>query len=379
MRTIQVKCPCGRLLRVGEQAMGKRVCCPACGSVHIIPERPTATPESTSLKGAVDGVDDAVKTPAEPLKIQTPVWLLYFGLLTAAAILWGTLATWMLRDRTAHMEDALRRVDAAEKAAKVSIEQAEAIKSQAIKDVEAIKREAEAIKREAEALRQQAEATRVREEEKVLKLHPNFRKLVPGEISVRESCLESFTIENGVVHVKLMNNSRSPIIPVFSIAFFDKHGAETDHVDFTWLITTIDPGQTSSDEKPIRPNLARPVYYTLSLKGGARLFAADNAQPAEPTLVVGDQVVLQDQGNSRVFLATSNWAWDEMIDAENAKSQDLMARLIRQGKVIAPKSGTVCVIVKNGFLSKLVLIKEGAYADQEGWVQMEFVKPFKGR
>jgi len=346
------------------------------------PRAADCSTRKTSLKGEVDGFDEAVATPSKPL--HTPAWLLYFGFLTAAAILWGILATWKLQDRTAQMDEALRRVDAAEKAAKVAIAEAEAIKSQAIKDVEIIrreaetlKREAETLKREAETLRQQAEATRVREEEKVLKLHPNFRKLVPGEISVRESYLESFAIENGVVHVKLKNNSGSPITPVFSIAFFDKDGAQTDHVDFTWLITTIDPGQTSSDEKPIRPNLARPVYYTLSFKGGARLFAADNAQPAEPTLVVGDQVVLQDQGNRRVLLATSDWAWDEMLDAENANSADLIARLIRQGKVIAPKSGTVCVIVKNGSFSKLVLIKEGSFAGQEGWIQNELVKPFK--
>ena len=56
---------------------------------------------------------------------------------------------------------------------------------------------------------------------------------------------------------------------------------------------------------------------------------------------------------------------------------DLMARLIQQGKVITPPSGTVGVIVKTGVLSMLVYIKDGVFAGQEGWIQRELVKPLK--
>ncbi len=38
-------------------------------------------------------------------------------------------------------------------------------------------------------------------------------------------------------------------------------------------------------------------------------------QSAYPVLVVGDQVILQNEGNSRVFVATTDSAWDEMLGA----------------------------------------------------------------
>ncbi len=261
--TIQVECPCGRLLRVGEQALGKKARCPACGSVLIIPERPTAAPEAASLKGEFDGFDGAVTMSSKPIKIQTPAWLLYFGLLTAAAILWGTLATWKLRDRTAQMENALSRVDAAEKAAKAAVaqadEQVEAIRRQAAWDVEAATRKAET----AESFGRHAEATRIAEEQKLLKQYSFLRKVVPGETVVHEEYLESFTIQDGVVHVKLRNTSGSSITADFSLVFFDKTGART--ADLAWRLTGVDPGEVGCAGKPIDPKAGPPVYYNCHI------------------------------------------------------------------------------------------------------------------
>src|SRR5271157_4039533 len=143
MRTIQVKCPCGRLLRVGEQAMGKKAPCPDCGSILMIPVRPTTAPEATKPKGKDETSYDADLPSSQPLKIQTPVWLLYFGLLTAAAIAWGAFATWKLQMRTVQMEESRKR---AEDAVRDAVSAAKAVTDHA----EGIRKEAEAIIRQAE-------------------------------------------------------------------------------------------------------------------------------------------------------------------------------------------------------------------------------------
>ena len=129
--TTMIECACGRVLRVHEPTPGKRVRCPHCGSVLIIPERPTAAPEDTSLKGPVDGFDESVTSPSEPLKLQTPMWLLYFGLLTAAAIAWGAFATWKLQVRTVQMEESRMRAEDAVSAAKAVTDHAAGIRKEA--------------------------------------------------------------------------------------------------------------------------------------------------------------------------------------------------------------------------------------------------------
>jgi hypothetical protein len=319
--TTLIECPCGRVLRVREPTPGKRVRCPDCGTVLEIAEPPTPTPDrgrpeaadqepavrhqepSASAEQPLDVLNvlqqssdddiilplidvkfdtdetDHLEIPAQvslvPPKIQTPAWLLYLGLLSTAAIIWGTLATWKLRDRTAQMENALSRVDAAEKAAKAAIEQAEAIKKQATRDVEDARRKAET----AESFGRQAEATRIAEEQKLLKQYPFLRKVDPGETVVHEEYVESFTIQNGVVHVVLRNTSESPITPDFSLVFFDKNGAKTSVVDIALAFTSIDPGQMDSAGKPIDPKAGPPVYYNCHINTHAPpRVAAGNGQ-----------------------------------------------------------------------------------------------------
>jgi hypothetical protein len=373
-------CQCGSRIRIGHARPGQKGRCPKCGDTFIVPASPEFDSKGpTPLKNS-DDIGGRVRDLQERPNIRTPGWLLYLGLMTATSILWGTLATLKLQSRTREMQEALSQADAAAKAAKVSIAEAEAIKKQASEEIGIIRRDAEAV-------RKQPEITRLQAEEQFLERHSNARKLVPGEILVRERYLESFTIESGTIHFKFRNTSELTVKPDLSILFFDKDGAETQNLNISWFLTTIDPGQTSSDEATIRPKLGPPVYYALSVRDGTHFVATNKWQPSEPILrrpsepivAIGDQIVVQAAGDVPVFLATSDAAWYEMLDATSAKSAELVARLILQGKVIAPKGGTAGVVVKTGVLSTFVLIKEGPYAGREGWIPSEFVKPFNRR
>lgn len=98
--------------------------------------------------------------------------------------------------------------------------------------------------------------------------------------------------------------------------------------------------------------------------------------PAAQAVHTGDAVVIHLPGaDYGPWLATSEDAWNEMIDAQNSKSGELMGRLMEQGRVIRVPNGTPGVVVKTSFLSLLVRLTEGDARGQEGWIQREFVKP----
>ena len=113
--------------------------------------------------------------------------------------------------------------------------------------------------------------------------------------------------------------------------------------------------------------------------GGGRLPGRAQApapsRPAERSLAVGDAVILDVPGATRVYLATTDESWNDLLDAENAKSVELMSRLIERGRAIVVANGTRGVIVKNAVLSRLVRLTDGPSRGQEGWIQAEFVKP----
>lgn len=98
--------------------------------------------------------------------------------------------------------------------------------------------------------------------------------------------------------------------------------------------------------------------------------------PSRPVLHVGDRVVINlPNADYGPWLATSEDAWNEMLDAENAKSMELMNRLTEQGRVIRVQNGTPGVIVKTAFMSTLVRLTDGPFEGQEGWLQREFMAP----
>jgi hypothetical protein len=375
---IHFSCECGRPLSIDDSKAGKKGRCPACGAVLKIPDLPPIPGKSAGpLDQTEHRLDDEVTmAPAPgPPAIRTPVWLLYLGLVATSAILWGMLATAILLERSRQVEEALYRADLAEQASKESIARAETIKSRAFQEAEVIRREAKSLREQAEVAREQAEVTKFKEEEKLHKLYPHLRKLVPGENLVKEKYLEAFTLDNGVFRAKFRNTDTSSVQPDFSITFFDKNANRTDGADISWMMASIGPGEASTDEKPIHPMLGQPVYYTLNFRSAPPPGAAASNNRSEAPLSAGDRVILQDVGYKRVFLATDDSAWHDMLNAEVKDSVELMSRLVTQGKVIAVKGGTAAVIVQNGFLSKLVRITEGPHAGREGWIQNELVKP----
>ena len=89
---------------------------------------------------------------------------------------------------------------------------------------------------------------------------------------------------------------------------------------------------------------------------------------------VGDLAVLHIPGNSYLYLAASDAAWNEMLDAENKRDAGWMGELVAAGKVLKVTNGTAARVLKLSFASRMVRIAEGPNAGSEGWIQLEFVK-----
>jgi hypothetical protein len=97
--------------------------------------------------------------------------------------------------------------------------------------------------------------------------------------------------------------------------------------------------------------------------------------PSRPVAHVGDRAVLDRPGGIIVTLAVDDAAWDEMLDAQNADSRELMDRLVQQGRVIREANGNTVLVVKQGIFSVFVQVVDGIHNGAEGWVQSEFVRP----
>jgi hypothetical protein len=89
---------------------------------------------------------------------------------------------------------------------------------------------------------------------------------------------------------------------------------------------------------------------------------------------VGEGAVLVVPKSSQVWLAVDD-AWDEMIDAENAQDYEEMNILIGRGRVVRTPSGTRAKVIKRGFTSCKVRLRDGTVPGFEGWIQTEFVRP----
>lgn len=377
---IHFSCSCGRKLRTDDALAGTRAKCPGCSATVEVPALPP-TPwldVDFHLHPDETPADETLATPPPvPPTLRTPAWLLYLGILTLAAIAWGMMATLKLRERSRQVAEAQAQALSAEKASQESIARAETIKRQAFVEAVAIRREAKALREAAEVAKEQAQVIRLKEEEKLHKLYPDFRKLVPGENLVKQEYVESFTIDSGTFRVRLRNASQTSVQPNFEITFFDKNANVTGQASISWLFSDVDPGEIRTDERAFEPRLGAPVYYTLKIQKPPPPVAVETDEARSMVFSVGTRVILQDSGYRRVFVAIDDSAWDDMINAEVAGSAELMSRLVEQGRVISVKGGTGAVIVQNGFLSKLVRITEGPYMRREGWIQNEFVRQSK--
>ena len=78
-------------------------------------------------------------------------------------------------------------------------------------------------------------------------------------------------------------------------------------------------------------------------------------------------------GGNVIGLAADDRSYDELIDAENAESQDLLDRLTGQGRVVWVPNGTGVLVIRRSMFSQFVKVMDGVHAGFEGWVQREFV------
>lgn len=103
--------------------------------------------------------------------------------------------------------------------------------------------------------------------------------------------------------------------------------------------------------------------------------APSPSPPSPPRPKIGDRVVLALPGGKVLWLAADDDSFDEMLDAENAQSIDLMARLMEQGRVAQVNNGTPALVVKTATFSTFVRVEGGLYKGFEGWTQFENVHP----
>lgn len=88
----------------------------------------------------------------------------------------------------------------------------------------------------------------------------------------------------------------------------------------------------------------------------------------------GMRAALYLPGGQGLWLAANDSAYDEMLDAQNAKSMELLGRLMERGLVVRELNGTQVLVIKNAMLSRFVRVLNGSNPGFEGWVQREFVR-----
>jgi hypothetical protein len=70
--------------------------------------------------------------------------------------------------------------------------------------------------------------------------------------------------------VKLTNKDKVAIKPDFTITLIDKNGMETGFSLFSWMFTSIEPGETRFDEQTFYTKAGPPFYYTAVFKDPVR-------------------------------------------------------------------------------------------------------------
>jgi hypothetical protein len=117
------------------------------------------------------------------------------------------------------------------------------------------------------------------------------------------------------------------------------------------------------------------VGFSVLCVVGLFLDAAGVSKGTKGTgIAVGDAVRLESKGGSGVWLAADGETFDEMLDAQNSRSGELLRRLHEGGKVVYAPNGSVGVIVKSATFSRLVRVTDGPAIGFEGWVQGEYVR-----
>ena len=96
--------------------------------------------------------------------------------------------------------------------------------------------------------------------------------------------------------------------------------------------------------------------------------------PASKSPGVGDLAALYIPGNTLLYMAVREDAWDEMLDAENKADAAWIQEMVAAGKVAPLPNGIRVRVMKLSFASRLVRVQEGPDKGTEGWIQVEQVK-----
>lgn len=113
-----------------------------------------------------------------------------------------------------------------------------------------------------------------------------------------------------------------------------------------------------------------PVVIFLVL---AVLYAIGTYQ-ASPRLKVGGMATVRHDGAKGAWLAIDG-AFDDLIASENSGTTDLLDYLAEHGRVFREPNGSRVLVLKVGFGSAFVQIRQGANPKVEGWVQTDFLEP----
>jgi len=176
--------------------------------------------------------------PLQPLPSRVRV-ILAAPTVAVLALVWAIIATALLVVRTGDRDRALRQIDAIER--KAHDEVAVATK-----------------------LRREAEEVKLRDEEKLHTLYKNLRRYQPGLNQVNLRYVESFTVTDGRVKIKLANQGGSSVYPKVVIHFLNRNGFVTCQADAVWTFTSIEPGEVRyDDESPASFSFGDPVYFVV--------------------------------------------------------------------------------------------------------------------
>lgn len=249
MPDIIFTCPlCRKSLSVDEKGAGLAVDCPECqGKIRI----PSST-EKTSIKQQ---------------KLSPLVTSLIIGI--------GVLAVWAL---TASLVASSRgtavsglRYEIASVTANIDSLKKEAatIREQAHAELAKAKQEAGNILQEAETTRKEAEGFALREQQEMQRIYPQLTKYVPGRNEVNQSYLEAFEVSHNRIKTFMRNrpNARSNATPKFTILFLTKFGFVTESFNKSWLLDSMDPGESRvDDDSGIYWRAGEPVYYMVQFQ-----------------------------------------------------------------------------------------------------------------
>src|SRR5439155_26101101 len=70
--TIQVRCPCGKTLRVGDEARGKKVRCPACQAISPVGDPDERSPQVAPSPRRRPAAEEAEPRPDEVRTSKAP-------------------------------------------------------------------------------------------------------------------------------------------------------------------------------------------------------------------------------------------------------------------------------------------------------------------